>query len=64
MGDYLYLNNGLTGTGFYKYKTDSLLSKNLSGQFPGIEKKMEDKVKAIIQQYNNRMIDNKLTVEK
>ena len=64
MGDYLYLNNGLTETGFYKYKTDSLLSQNLTGQYPGIEKKMEEKVKALIQQYNNRMIDNKLTVEK
>lgn len=64
MGDYLFLHNGLIETGFYNARTDLLLSKNLIGQYPEIEKKMEEKVKAFIQQYNNRMIDNKLTVEK
>ncbi|MFA5814498.1 MAG: LTA synthase family protein [Bacteroidales bacterium] len=64
MGDYLFLYNGLTETGFYNARTDLLLSKNLIGRYPEIEKKMEEKVKAFIQQYNNRMIDNKLTVEK
>jgi phosphoglycerol transferase MdoB-like AlkP superfamily enzyme len=64
MGDYLFLYNGLTETGFYNMKTDLLLSKNLNGQYPEIEKSMEMKVKALIQQYNNRMIDNSLTVDK
>jgi phosphoglycerol transferase MdoB-like AlkP superfamily enzyme len=64
MGDYLFLYNGLTETGFYNVRTDLLLSNNIIGQNPGIEKKMEGKVKAIIQQYNNRMIGNKLTVDK
>jgi len=64
MGDYLYLYNGLTNTGFYHLKSDVLLSKNLSGQFPDIEKRMEQKIKAIIQQYHNRMLDNRLTAEK
>jgi phosphoglycerol transferase MdoB-like AlkP superfamily enzyme len=63
MGDYLYLFNGLTETGFYNLKDDILLSKNLSGQMPDVEKKMELKVKAFIQQYNNRMLENRLTVE-
>lgn len=63
MGDYLYLFNGLTQTGFYNFKADLLLSKNLAGQYPEIEMKMEGKVKAIIQQYNNRMLDNRLTVD-
>jgi phosphoglycerol transferase MdoB-like AlkP superfamily enzyme len=64
MGDWLFLYNGLTETGLYNERTDILLSKNLIGQYPGIERKMERKVKAFIQQYNNRMIDNRLTVEK
>jgi len=64
MGDYLYLFNGLTETGFYNYKKDLLLSDNLSGQFPEIEARMEEKVKAFIQQYNNRMLDNRLTVDR
>ncbi len=64
MGDYLYLFNGLTETGFFNIKTDILLSNNLTGKLPEIEQKMETKVKAFIQQYNNRMLDNQLTVEK
>ncbi|MFA6128079.1 MAG: sulfatase-like hydrolase/transferase [Bacteroidales bacterium] len=62
MGDYLYLFNGLTETGFYNYKKDVLLSKNITGQFPELETKMKGKVEAFIQQYNNRMIENRLTV--
>lgn len=63
MNDFLYLFNGLTETGFYHMKTDPLLSKNLMGKYPEVEMKMEKKIKAIIQQYHNRMLDNKLTVE-
>jgi phosphoglycerol transferase MdoB-like AlkP superfamily enzyme len=63
MGDWLYLYNGLTQTGLYNLKTDKLLSKNLMGLYPEEERKMEQKVKAIVQQYNNRMIENRLTVE-
>ena len=64
IGDYLYLNDGTTETGLYKFKTDKLLSENLKGKFPDVESKMKTKLKAIIQQYNNRMIDNKLTIGK
>jgi phosphoglycerol transferase MdoB-like AlkP superfamily enzyme len=61
MGDYLYLFNGLAGTGLYNFRKDTLLSKNIKGQFPDIEGPMDLKVKAFIQQYNNRMIENRLT---
>lgn len=63
-GDYLYLFNGLTETGFFNVKADILLANNLAGKYPEIEQKMELKVKAFIQQYNNRMLDDKLTVDK
>lgn len=62
MGDYLYLNDGIKENGLYDYKNDKLLANNLIGKFPEIEAKMERKLKAIIQQYNNRMIGDKLTV--
>ncbi|NOU16554.1 MAG: LTA synthase family protein [Bacteroidales bacterium] len=64
MGDYLYLHNGTNEIGLFSFKSDPLLVDNKIGQFPDIETKMEAKLKAIIQQYNNRMIGDKLTVEK
>lgn len=64
MGDYLYLHNGTNEIGLYNFKSDPLLVNNKIGQFPDIETKMEAKLKAIIQQYNNRMIGDKLTIEK
>jgi len=64
MGDYLYLYNGTNEVGLFSFKSDPLLVNNKIRQFPDIETKMEAKLKAIIQQYNNRMIGDKLTVEK
>lgn len=63
IGDFLYLYNGISSTGLYKYKTDSLLNNNLLGKYFDIEIMMEAKLKAIIQQYNTRMIDDRLTVK-
>ncbi|BDX37952.1 sulfatase [Tenuifilaceae bacterium CYCD] len=63
MGDFLFLYNGTKATGLYKFKADRLLADNLLGKFPDVEQKMEQKVKAIIQQYNSRMIEDKLTVK-
>lgn len=62
MGDYLYLYNGVNASGLYKFKTDKLLSSNLIGTMPEVELSMEKKLKAIIQQYNSRMIEDRLTV--
>lgn len=64
MGDYLYLYDGLKGVGLYSYSNDKMLTTNIMGQHPDIEAKMEAKLKAIIQQYNNRMIGDKLTIER
>ncbi len=44
----------------YKYNTDSLLRKNLKDKEKKLSLQLENKVKAYIQQYNNRMIQNKL----
>ncbi len=63
MGDFLYLYNGNQSVGLYNFKRDSLLTENLQGKFPEIERKLNAKVKAIIQQYNSRMIDDRLTIK-
>lgn len=51
-------------TALYNYKKDRYLNNNLVGKHPKIQNRMEKKLKAIIQQYNNRMLDNKLVIEK
>lgn len=49
--------------GLFNLKEDPTMKNNLVNERPKIQQKMLRKVKAIIQQYNNRMIDNKLTVD-
>lgn len=41
---------------------DPLQKNNLAGRRPEVQARMEKKVKAVIQQYNNRMIENRMTV--
>ncbi|HKK43858.1 MAG TPA: sulfatase-like hydrolase/transferase [Bacteroidales bacterium] len=49
--------------GLYNFKTDHFLEKNLLGTEPDLEKQMSDKLKAIIQTYNYRLINNDMTVK-
>lgn len=62
MDDMVLLYNG-KANGLYNYRSDSLLQQNLLNQYPNMEHAMEQKLKGIIQQYNQRMIDDKLRVE-
>jgi phosphoglycerol transferase MdoB-like AlkP superfamily enzyme len=62
MDDMVLLYNG-KANGLYNYRSDSLLQQNLLNQYPDKEHAMEQKLKGIIQQYNQRMIDDKLRVE-
>lgn len=50
--------------GFYNYKYDRLLENNLVGKKPELLIVMEEKLKAIIQTYNSRLIDNNMVVTK
>ncbi len=50
--------------GLFNYRTDKYLETNLLNNEPGIAGQMEEKLKAIIQSYNSRMIDNDLIVRK
>jgi phosphoglycerol transferase MdoB-like AlkP superfamily enzyme len=48
--------------GLFNYRTDRFLEKNLIGTDPLFQKQMEDKLKAIVQTYNSRLLDNNMTV--
>lgn len=47
--------------GLYDLKTDSLLQNNLLGKGYRQEQQLDSLFKAVVQQYNNRMIENRLT---
>ena len=50
--------------GLFNYKNDIYLEQSLIGKEPELQLKMEDKLKAIIQTYNSRLIDNNMVVKK
>jgi phosphoglycerol transferase MdoB-like AlkP superfamily enzyme len=62
-GSYLLQFDGKVSTGLYDFKTDTFLNTNLIKSLPDTLQGMELRLKAIIQQYNNRMVDNDLTRE-
>jgi phosphoglycerol transferase MdoB-like AlkP superfamily enzyme len=62
-GDYLLQFDGKRTLGFYNYRTDRLIQQNLAQQASEQQQRMERKVKAIIQQYNNRMVEDRLVVK-
>jgi phosphoglycerol transferase MdoB-like AlkP superfamily enzyme len=59
-GEYLLSFNGQKTVGLYKFTEDKLLTQDLKEINVDIVVQMEQQLKAIIQQYNNRMIDNRL----
>jgi phosphoglycerol transferase MdoB-like AlkP superfamily enzyme len=61
--DFLLVFDGNQTLGLYNFKTDKMVDQNLMSSHPEIVQAMELKIKAIIQQYNNRLIEDKLTVE-
>ena len=50
--------------GLYNFKTDKYLENNVMENEPELTRQMEEKLKAIIQSYNSRLIDNDLVVRK
>jgi phosphoglycerol transferase MdoB-like AlkP superfamily enzyme len=50
--------------GLYNYKTDRFLERNLLDSEKDLALQMEEKLKAIIQSYNSRLIDNNMVVRK
>lgn len=62
-GDYVLRFDGQKSVELYDFKSDIYLSKNLVSQLPDTVQSMERILKAYIQQYNNRMVDDNLTTE-
>jgi phosphoglycerol transferase MdoB-like AlkP superfamily enzyme len=54
--------DGHKTTSLFDLKEDLLQKQNLAGKRPEEEKKLERFLKAYLQQYNNRLIENRLTV--
>ncbi len=62
-GNYLLQFDGKKSVALYDFKNDLYLKNNLISILPDTVGKMEMKLKAFIQHYNNRMVDNDLTPE-
>jgi phosphoglycerol transferase MdoB-like AlkP superfamily enzyme len=62
-GNYLLLFDGKRSLALYAYTTDRLLRENLLTIHPDIAIEMERKIKGVIQQYNNRLIEDRMTVQ-
>jgi phosphoglycerol transferase MdoB-like AlkP superfamily enzyme len=61
--NHLLLFDGTKSVALYAFKTDKLLQENLLTKHPEIVAEMEKKIKVVIQQYNNRLIENRMTVQ-
>ncbi|MBF9255291.1 LTA synthase family protein [Pontibacter sp. 172403-2] len=61
-GEYMIQFDGEKTTAMYNYVNDILLKTDLKDQLPEKRRHMENRVKAFIQQYNNRMVDDNLQV--
>ena len=55
--------DGEKTVGVYNYKDDFTLKNNLLGKNPLVDEALLKRLKAFIQQYNNRMVDNKLILD-
>lgn len=62
-GNYFLEFDGTKSLGLYNLLEDSLLQRNLLTEQPEETQRMEQWMKALIQQYTNRMIDNRLVVK-
>lgn len=61
-GDYLLQFANEKVTALYNFKTDPMLRDNLAGRQPEVQERLERRMKAVIQQYNDGMLENKLAL--
>ena len=61
-GNHFLTFDGSQTVGFYNYQKDTLLTTNLHGQEPE-EAELEQQIKAFLQSHNERMTNDKLTIE-
>jgi len=55
--------DGINALSMYDLQNDLMMKNNLINSFPQKQEELERLLKAYIQQFNNRMIDNKLTTK-
>jgi phosphoglycerol transferase MdoB-like AlkP superfamily enzyme len=63
MEDYMLEMIDNKPVGLYNFKYDRFLENNLAGKDTLIQNRLEEKLKAVIQTYNARLIDNDLVVK-
>lgn len=63
-GDYYLAFDGMKSIGLYNFKTDPMLEENLIKSEKDRTAEMERFIKAYIQSFNERLINNQLTVKK
>lgn len=61
--DYLLMFDGKGTIHMYNFKQDKMLTKDLKSEQPERVRELEHYIKAIIQQYNNRMVEDRLVAE-
>jgi phosphoglycerol transferase MdoB-like AlkP superfamily enzyme len=61
-GEYILQFDGTQTISLYNYRNDPLLRSNLKDERSEVRSSMEIFIKAVIQQYNNRMIEDKLSI--
>jgi hypothetical protein len=61
-GDHVLIADDKETKGIYNFKTDRLLKNNLMGKQDAVDDTLKLKMKAFIQQYNNRMLENRISL--
>ncbi len=59
-GDYMIQFDGSQVKAMYDFKHDTMLRRNVAGQHPQLQRQMQTRLEAIIQQYMSRMNENRL----
>ena len=62
--NYSLIFDGTSEISLYDLKSDNLMKNNILENQPSLSKEMEEKIKAIIQSYNQRLIKNDMTIKK
>lgn len=62
-GDYMLFSDGEHVKELYNYKTDRLFRNNIAADSSQLAERLHRRLKAFIQQYNNRLIENRLVIE-
>jgi phosphoglycerol transferase MdoB-like AlkP superfamily enzyme len=62
MGDYLLQFDGERATALFDFKRDTMLRHDLRTDLPEVVQTLEPRLRAFIQQYNQRLMDNRMLV--